>query len=122
MNNLPGTHCSVLFNGQPCGFFRPTRGVKQGDPLSPLLCILASEGFSRGINSLFQSGHLRGFHGGRTQVVSHLGFADDLLIFLNGSIANLNRFKEFLEQYQRVSGQQVNYHRSQMVAGAGVAL
>lgn len=51
MNNLFATKCSVLINGKPCGFL-----VQVGElnmvPLSPLLFILASEGFSRGLKSL----------------------------------------------------------------------
>lgn len=51
-NHLKGTYLSILVNDVPSGYFQPIRGVKQGDPLSPLLFILASEAFSRGINAL----------------------------------------------------------------------
>src|SRR5438270_10288121 len=40
---------SVLINGKSCGFFTSNRGVRQGDPLSPLLYIIASEAISRGL-------------------------------------------------------------------------
>ncbi|VFQ80232.1 unnamed protein product [Cuscuta campestris] len=52
---------SVLFNEKPCGFFGQSRGIKQGDPLSPLLFIIANEGFSRNINKLFMNGVLGSF-------------------------------------------------------------
>lgn len=45
---------SVLINGQSHGIFHSTRGVKQGNPLSPALFILSTEVLSRSLNALFK--------------------------------------------------------------------
>ena len=37
---------SILINGEPKGFITPSRGIKQGDPLSPYLYLLCAEGLS----------------------------------------------------------------------------
>lgn len=99
INNLAVTRCSILINGKPAGFFEISRGVKQGDPLSPLLFILASEEFSRGLNALMAEGKIHGFQAGRVPRVSHLRFAVDLVIFLNGSLRNMQQFRKFLDTY-----------------------
>lgn len=116
LNHLEGTHISILVNGLPHGFFRPTRGVKQGDPLSPLLFILAAKGFSRGLKHLIDQNVILPYSIGRIPMtISHLSYADDLLIFLAASRHNLHNFKQFLSTYERVSGQAVNWHKSSVV-------
>ncbi|VFQ82903.1 unnamed protein product [Cuscuta campestris] len=97
--NLQATHISILINGSPCGFFKMARGVKQGDPLSPLLFILASEGLSRMIMSQMESGTIANYNTGRDILVSHLAFADDIIIFSNGDGKNLRKLKKCLTIY-----------------------
>lgn len=84
-NNLTNAWFSIFINGKSQGFFQAARGLKQGDPLSLFLFILVSKDLSRGLNSLLASGKPtlyalpRGCH-----PVTHLSFADDVMIFVEG--------------------------------------
>ena len=37
---------SILINGEPRGFFHPTRGLREGEPISPYLFLLCAEGLN----------------------------------------------------------------------------
>jgi hypothetical protein len=70
----------VLINGSPFGFFNSSWGLRQGDPLSPLLFVFVMEALSRMISAAVSGGLLEGFKIGDADF-SHLLFADDTLIF-----------------------------------------
>ncbi|KAG6488350.1 hypothetical protein ZIOFF_049593 [Zingiber officinale] len=103
---------SILVNGQLSGFFRSQRGLRQGDPISPSLFILAAELLSRGIEALFAAYPGMAYATGCDMRVSHLAYADDVVIFLNGSLDCVRRGKEFLDRYEAQSGQAINAEKS----------
>ncbi|VFQ69892.1 unnamed protein product [Cuscuta campestris] len=112
MANLKSTFISILLNGEPTGFFQMTRGVKQGDPLSPLLFIIGGEGFSRLLNHHLETTFIKRYNMGSFKWVGHLIYADDLIIFTKGDTRNLLRLKGVLLDYLGASGQQINYNKS----------
>ncbi|KAL0322967.1 UNVERIFIED_CONTAM: hypothetical protein Sangu_1916000 [Sesamum angustifolium] len=95
------SHCwfSVLVNGEHAGFFHSTRRLRQGDPLSPALFVLAADYLSRGLERLFAA-HLTMFYQASGLIrVSHLAYADDLMIFTTTCRQNMELLRDFLRAY-----------------------
>jgi len=96
---------SILLNGQPKGFFRSSRGVKQGDPLSPTLFILAAEVMSRALNALIQRKEFKCYGMPRgSRKVNHLAFADDMIILCKAEVRTMQLITETLKKYEDISG------------------
>ena len=80
---------SVLVNGSPEGFFGSSRGLRQGDPLSPLLFLLIMAVLSRILTKTEENNLIRGFHVGAVNSIgvriSHLLFADDTILLCDAS-------------------------------------
>ena len=72
----------ILINGEPKGLITPTRGIRQGDPLSPFLFLLCIEGLNALIVQAAIRGDIKGFALCRSGPrLTHLFFADDSLLF-----------------------------------------
>ncbi|VFQ77929.1 unnamed protein product [Cuscuta campestris] len=88
------------------------KGVKQGDPLSPLLFIIAGEGLSRMLNKSLEEGHIHPFNLGSVKMPGHLTYANDIMIFTKGDTINLLKLRKLLGDYSLDSGQVVNFTKS----------
>lgn len=83
---LQSVRLSFSVNGHAVGHFTCKRGVRQGDPLSPLLFCLAEDALSRGISNLLQHGKLTSMSSPRgCQTPSHVFYVDDIMIFCRGT-------------------------------------
>ncbi|KAH1130307.1 hypothetical protein J1N35_001685 [Gossypium stocksii] len=95
------------------GHFRPTRGLKQGDPLSPFLFLICGEGLSSLIRLAMNGNILRGVKASRSgSQVSHFLFADDCILFGEATERGAQTLKRILLEYENCSGQCVNYDKS----------
>ena len=108
---------SVALNGSLHGFFEGCRGVRQGDPLSPYLFVLGMEVLT-GILDYGAKGPLFTFHPKcRRESLSHLMFADDVLIFSGANRDSLSIIKQGLGLFQGLSGLEINQDKSEMFSG-----
>ncbi|XP_075099497.1 uncharacterized protein LOC142176265 [Nicotiana tabacum] len=104
---------SILINGQAHGFFKSSRGIKQGDPVSPTLFILAAEALSRGLNALHTNLYFCGFGMPKwIPKINHLAYADDMIIFSSSDETSLMLIMQVLKAYENASGQLVNKTKS----------
>ncbi|KAL5553661.1 hypothetical protein UlMin_041062 [Ulmus minor] len=113
MDCVTSVYYSLLINGEKVGYIRPSRGLRQGDPLSPYLFLLCAEGLSSLIHTFERTGQLQGMRCGTNgPTISHLFFADDSLLFVEATPTSCYAIKEILLKYEKASGQLVNYSKS----------
>jgi len=108
-----------LINGSPADFFGSSRGLRQGDPLSPMLFLIMMEVFSRMLRRVEGAGLIRGFkvegRRGGGECVTHLLFADDTILFCDADVEQILHIRLLLLSFQAVTGLKVNVHKSEMV-------
>ncbi|KAL8122999.1 hypothetical protein AgCh_011101 [Apium graveolens] len=107
---------SFVQDGEIFGDVQPQRGIRQGDPMSPYLYILCAEGLSSMIRRHEQVGLLHGCSIARgAPPVSHLLFADDSYFFFRATKSEALTMKNILLKYERLSGQAINFGKSNVV-------
>ena len=104
------------FNGGVLNDFRPSCGLRQEDPISPYLFVIAAEGLP-----CLQKNGIRGIMVAPTAPeVNHLLFADDSLLFFEASNDEARRVRDLLQVYCNASGQKINADKSSIYFNKGV--
>lgn len=111
---LTTTQFSVAINGESCRYFKGTRGLRQGDPLPPYLFVLALEVFSQLLRNIYTDGSI-GYHPQTSELqTTHLSFADDLMIFSDGTENSVKCIAETLEDFALWSGLRMNKSKTEL--------
>lgn len=103
---------SVNINGVRHGFFKSSRGIKQGDPISPSLFVIGAELLSRLMDSLVNSDFIPYAVDTKGPTITHLCYADDTIVFSSCESVSLELMMAKLAAYEQVSGQLVNKRKS----------
>lgn len=111
----------VLFNGERTEKFHPSRGIRQGDPISPYLFVLCIERLGHLIHKAVERGEWKPIalsRGGPR--ISHLFFADDLLLFGDASVKQLEVMLGCLNHFCACLGEKMSVEKSRMLLSKNV--
>ncbi|KAF7804493.1 putative LRR receptor-like serine/threonine-protein kinase [Senna tora] len=107
---------TLLLNGQKVGKFKPERGLRQGDPLSPFLFIIASNMLSVMLHNAENKKGIKGIQfNNKGPQITHLMFADDTVLFFKADSESKQKLRNLLQEYCEMAGQKVNRNKSLLV-------
>ena len=110
---------SILINGKPYGMIHPSRGIRQGDPLSPYMFFLCAEGFTALLKKAESEGRIKGVSICRgAPKVTNLMFADDSLLFCQATPDEGETIAKILQTCERASRQSINLESLQFTLAA----
>lgn len=120
-NCLQSSSMNIRFNGVEGKEFQPSRGIRQGDPISPYLFVIMMEKLAHLIQGEVDNGVWLPFCLKKKGTkVSHLFFADDLILFSEASMDQAAVIKACLEDFCIASGQRVNFDKSRVFFSSNV--
>jgi len=113
MHCVSSCSLNILWNGEPTETFQPSRGIRQGDPLSPYLFVACMERLTQLIESKVAEGQWKTIplsRGGTR--ISHLIFADDVVLFGEASVEQAQNIMDCLRLFCAASGQKISSQKS----------
>ncbi|GJU90457.1 RNA-directed DNA polymerase, eukaryota, reverse transcriptase zinc-binding domain protein [Tanacetum coccineum] len=98
---------TISINNERVGYFKGGRGLRQGDPISPYIFTLVMEVFT-----LILQNHISKDAKCKDLKISHLCFADDLLVLCHGDLNSVKVVKRALDMFSSISGLNPNIGKS----------
>lgn len=115
------TFFSIAFNGELLDCFHGKKGLRQGDPISSLLFVLAMDILSKMLDKGAMN-HVFGLHPlGDAPLITHISFADDVLLFFDGTDQSLQGLLAILEDFNKCSGLGINRSKTAVFFDGGDA-
>ncbi|XP_031115795.1 uncharacterized protein LOC116019654 [Ipomoea triloba] len=113
---------SILWDGQRSDFFNPSRGIRQGDPISPFIFVLCIERLCHLIQGAVSNGSWKGIQISKNgPSLSHLCFADDMILFGEAMVSQAEIMIDCLNKFCSSSGQKVSFLKSQLFVSPNTA-
>ncbi|XP_061373061.1 uncharacterized protein LOC133315448 [Gastrolobium bilobum] len=113
MHCVSSSTINVLSNGGKTHDFFPSRGLQQGDPLSSYLFVMAMEKLTH-ITDIASNGELwKPMRVGKNGLrISHVAFADDLMVFMEASEEQIHILLKCLSLFEEMSGQKLSVDKT----------
>ncbi|XP_019242573.1 PREDICTED: uncharacterized protein LOC109222707 [Nicotiana attenuata] len=109
---------SLTLNGGLTKPFPAKRGLRQGDPMSPYLFVIAMEYLQREMSTLAKQKEFRYHPKCKKLGVTHICFADDLLMFCKGDKKSITALQNIFNKFSKASGLQASAEKSSIyIAG-----
>jgi hypothetical protein len=110
-----GGSISIRINDENGPYFKPGKGLRQGDPISPLLFNLVVDVFTRMLMKAASKGYISDFMSNLyPEGVISLQYADDMLMFLAHDTQAACHLKWLMIYFEKISGMKINYHKSDL--------
>ncbi|XP_030939755.1 uncharacterized protein LOC115964624 [Quercus lobata] len=114
---------TLLINGSHEAKINPSRGLRQGDPLSPHLFITGCEVLARLISRKENKGNIRGVHlANGAPAITKLFYADDVMLFCNAKLSEIRILLNCLDRYGKWFGKIISVKKSGIFCSKGVRL
>jgi hypothetical protein len=115
MKTVRGGKVAIKTNDKLGPYFTTHKGVRQGDPLSPLLFNIAADGLACLIQKAKDEGIIKG-------LIPHiipngcccLQYADDTIFLLQDDLLDARNLKFILCLFEQMSGLKINFHKSEI--------
>lgn len=121
MNIVSTNTFSIIWNGERLPFFSPLRGIRQGDPLSSYLFILCLDKLGHMIDDEVRRNRWNPLKfTQRGPYLSHLCFADDLVLFVEASEQELYVMMEVLNNFCEASSEKINLTKSKLLVSSNI--
>ena len=108
---------SLSVNGSLCGFFKGKKGLRQGDPPSPLLFVIVMEYLTRILKKMSHKQDFEFHYSCGPLRLSHLAFAADLMLFCKGNIKSITLMMRALKAFSQAYGLEANKDKTAMYFG-----
>jgi hypothetical protein len=112
---VKGGSVGVTLNGQDSSFFKTGKGLRQGDPLSPMLYNLAGDVLTKMLIKAANANLIQGLSANSMAKVISLHYADDTILFSGIDPTNLQNLRCILAIFEQISRMRINFHKSELI-------
>ncbi|XP_021773155.1 uncharacterized protein LOC110737090 [Chenopodium quinoa] len=115
MSCISTPRISVLWNGEITKEFVPSRGIRQGDPMSSYIFVLCLERLSNMIEASVNEKRWKSIKISKNISISHIFYADDVFLFCHASSNNIKEMMDILNRFGDLSGLRINLAKSSLI-------